>query len=120
MKIALWIAQILLAVTLVWAAYTKLFTPTDELAAMWPWTADNPGLVKITGVFDLLGGLGLVFPVLLNIQPRLTVYAAYGVIVLMIAAIIFHISRGEVSNTGFNFVVIALAGFIAWGRSKAS
>lgn len=120
MKIALWIAQTLLAATLIWAAYTKLFTPAVELATMWPWTAENPGLVRITAIFDLIGGLGLILPTLLNIKPRLTVYAAYGVIALMICAIVFHFTRGEASNTGFNFFVAALAGFIAWGRSKAA
>lgn len=118
MKIALWIAQILLAITLLWAAYTKWFTPAEELAAMWPWTGDHPDLAMITGIFDLLGGLGLILPALLNIKLRLTVFAAYGVIALMISAIVFHFSRGEASGTGFNFFVIALAGFIAWGRSR--
>jgi len=118
MKIALWIAQIFLAVVLLWTAYTKLLTPPGELAAMWPWTAEYPVLNKITGVLDLLAGIGLIFPALLNIQPRLTTYAAYGVVALMIAGIVFHLSRGEAPVTGFNVFVIAVAVFIAWGRSR--
>ncbi len=120
MKIALWIAQLLLSVSLLWSTWTKWFTPADQLAAMWPWTADNPMLTKVTGVFDLLAALGLVLPTLLRIQPKLTVYAAYGVIALMVAAIVFHVSRGEVSNIAPNFVFMAIAGFIAWGRNKKS
>jgi putative oxidoreductase len=118
MKIALWIAQIFLAALLIWTAYTKLLTPADELAAMWPWTGEHPVLNKVTGVLDLLAGIGLIFPVLLNIQPKLTVYAAYGVIALMISGIVFHVSRGEAPVTGFNVFVIAVAVFIAWGRSR--
>src|SRR4051812_2185523 len=120
MKIALWIAQIFLAAVLIWTAYTKLLTPAADLAAMWPWTAEYPFLNKMTGVLDLLAGIGLIFPVLLNIQPKLTVYAAYGTIALMIAGIAFHVSRGEAPVTGFNAFVIAVAGFIAWGRSKTA
>jgi putative oxidoreductase len=72
--------------------------------------------VKLTGILDLLAGLGLVLPGLFRIQPKLTVYAAYGIIALMIAASIFHISRGEASLIGVNIFFLAVAAFVAWGR----
>ncbi|MBT1701032.1 DoxX family protein [Fulvivirgaceae bacterium PWU4] len=113
LNVVLWATQILLAVTFLWAGSMKIFKPG---ALPWPWVKENPGLVTITGVVDLLAGLGLVLPALLRIQPRLTVYAAYGTILLMIAASIFHISRGEGSQIGFNIFVLVCAIFIAWGR----
>lgn len=116
LTVALWLVQGLLAVSLIWAATMKLFQPADQLAAMWPWTAEHPMLVKLTGVFDLLAGIGLVLPALLRIQPRLTSYAAYGIIVLMVAASLFHIARGEASQIGINIVFALLAMFIVWGR----
>lgn len=111
----LWIAQLLLAVTFIWAGAMKLFNPTD---LPWQWIKENPNLVKATGIIDLLAGIGLVFPALLRIQPKLTLYAAYGTIVLMISASVFHISRGEGSQIGFNVFVTLLAVFVAWGRQK--
>jgi hypothetical protein len=96
----------------------KLFQSPEALAKMWPWTADNTLLVKLTGVLDLLAGLGLILPGLLNIQPKLTLYTAYATVALMLAACIFHISRGEVSAIGFNIFVIVLALFIALGRKS--
>ena len=48
----------------------KFFQPADKLAEMWVLTADNAGLVKFTGVLDLLAGIGLVLPALLRIQPN--------------------------------------------------
>lgn len=111
----LWVAQVLLAVTLIWAGAMKLFKPGD---LPWPWIKENPNLVKITGVLDLLAGLGFVLPALLRIQPRLVIYAAYGTLSLMIAAIIFHVSRGEASQIGFNIFVAITSVFIAWGRQK--
>jgi hypothetical protein len=116
LNIALWIAQGLLGALLLWAAATKLFTPADKLATIWPWTAGNRKLVIATGILDALGALGLILPGLSGIMPQLTVYAALGVTALMIAAIIFHISRGEGAQTGINIVVMAIALFIAWGR----
>lgn len=116
LNVALWIAQIVLATGLIWSAGMKLFQPADQLAAMWPWTADHTTLVKLTGVLDVLAGIGLIFPMLLRMQPRLTLYAAYGIIALMVAASVFHIVRSEVSQIGVNVFFSLVALFIAWGR----
>ena len=117
-NVILWTAQVTLAAGFIWAACMKLFKPADQLAAMWPWTAGNAWLVKLTGVLDLLAGLGLILPQLLRIRPVLTIYAAYGTIALMVAASIFHIARGEAALIGVNIFFAVLAGLIAWGRSK--
>lgn len=119
LNITLWIAQALIALTFAWAAYMKLFSPADKLAAMWPWTGQIPSvLVKGTGIVDLLGALGLVLPGLLNVKPRLVPVTAICIIVLMVVASIFHISRDEAPLIGFNIFVAVLAAFIAWGRFK--
>ncbi len=117
LNITLWIVQLLLAATLIWAAGAKWFMPADKLTAMWPWTSQLSSLlVKITGVFDFLGGLGLVLPALLHIKPKLVPVAAIGLVLLMICATVFHVSRGEASSIGFNIVFALLAAFVAWGR----
>lgn len=118
LNIALWVAQGILALIFLWAAYTKLFQPLEEAAKMLPWAKDNPGLVKITGVVELLGAIGIILPAALRIQPKLTILAAYGIIALMISAAVFHISRGEASLIGMNIFFLLLAAFVAWGRSK--
>ena len=115
---ALWITQVLLSVTLIWAAYMKLFQTPEILSAMWPWVGQvPPWLVKLTGAIDLLGGLGLVLPAVLNVRPPFTFLAAAGVVVLMVCAMAFHLSRGE--SPVFNVVFGALAAFVAWGRQVA-
>lgn len=116
MHVSLWIAQIVLATGFIWAGAMKLFTPADKLAAMWPWTAGNGALTKVTGVIDLLAGIGLVLPALLRIRKEITVYAAWGTILLMIAASVFHISRGEASLIGVNIFFAVMAVMVAWGR----
>jgi hypothetical protein len=115
-NIILWLAQGILASGFIWAASMKLFQSPGKLEEMWPWTAENGMLVKLTGVLDLLAGLGLILPGLLKWNPKLTIFAAYGTILLMIAASIFHISRGEASQIGINVFFLVLATFIAWGR----
>lgn len=75
-------------------------------------------LVKFIGISELLGGLGLLLPSILRIKPSLTVTAAYGLVLVMILAALFHGYRGEFPAIGVNVVIIALAAFVAWGRSK--
>ncbi len=119
LNIGLWVAQSLLAVTLVGGALWKLMTPVAELAAQMPWMGQvSPGFLYTTAVFDLLGGLGVILPALTRIKPKLTVLAALGCVALMGCAIAFHLSRGEAADTPFNFFVVALALFVAWGRSR--
>lgn len=121
MNMLLWIAQILLSTSLIWAAGIKLFQPIEQLEIMWPWTGDvSPEFVRFTGVIDLLGALGVILPTLLRFKPVLAPIAAIGIVLLMIAASIFHISRGEGSQIGFNIVFAGIAAFVAYGRLKVA
>ena len=118
-NITFWIAQVLLAAGLIWGGFMKLFQPIEKLSAMWPWAAQVPvELLKLTGIIDLFGAIGLILPSLLRIQPKLTPIAAVGVIILMLSASVFHIMRGEASVIGVNIVFAIIAIFVAWGRFK--
>ena len=115
----LWLAQVVLAFFFLWGAWMKLGMPLDEAAKMAPWVAAQPGLAKFTGIVDLLGGLGILLPALLRIQPRLSVLAAVGIIALQVLAMGFHLLRGEAMVLPMNVVLLALAAFVLWGRTRA-
>ncbi len=117
---ALWLTQALLAAFFVYAGVTKLATPAAELAQTMPWTAELPALVTVTALADLLGGLGILLPALTRIQPRLTVHAAVGLLVLQVLALGFHAMRGETMVLPMNLVLIALVGFVLWGRTRTT
>ena len=121
LHIGLWIVQGMLALTFVGTGAWKLATPISELAAKIPWMGEvSPAFLYATAMFDLLGGLGVLLPSVTRIKPGLTVLAALGCVALMAGAIVFHVSRGEAANTPFNFLLVALSLFVAWGRrSKA-
>ncbi len=119
LAVSLWTVQVLLAVFFVYGGITKLFTPATQLAEMMPWTANYPVLVLITGIADLLGGLGILLPSATRIQPRLTLLAGWGLIVLQILALGFHLMRGEAMVAPMNVILLALIGFVVWGRAKA-
>lgn len=117
LHLSLWTVQALLGLVFTGGGLWKLFTPLPELAAKIPWAGQVPeSFLYATGVIDLLGGLGIVLPSLTRIKPGLTVLAALGCTALQICAILFHLSRGEAANTPFNFLLVALALFVFWGR----
>lgn len=76
----------------------------------------SKGLVTFIGIAELLGGIGFILPVLLNVLPVLTVIAAIGIAIIMILSAQFHLRRKEYSGIVFNIVLIALALFVAIGQ----
>lgn len=117
MNIVLWIVQVLLAAAFAMAGFTKISQPIEAMVGMMPWAANVPLLlVRFIGVAEVLGALGLILPGLTKIQPRLTAYAAAGLALVMLLAIIFHLTRGEFGNIVPNVVLLALAAFVAYRR----
>jgi len=119
LNITLWVAQALFGLMFIMAGASKAMQPIEALAESMPWvTTVSAGLVKFIGISELLGGIGLLLPSILRIKPELTVWAAYGLGLVMLLAGGFHASRGEYSLIGVNVFMMAVALFIAWGRSK--
>ena len=113
----LWTVQVLLLLAFGVGAGMKLLMPISRLSDVWPWTGVlSKPLVRSLGVVDLVGGVGVVFPMLTHVLPALTVAAAVGCMSLQICAMVFHLSRREASALPVNFVLLAMATFVAWGR----
>ena len=92
--ILLWIAQILLSLCLSWAGIVKLFQPVEQLKMMWPWTGEvSQVFVKLIGIIDLLGALGLLIPPLFRFKPVLTPIAAIGIISSKCKLLLYTIAR---------------------------
>jgi len=119
LKIGLWTAQIIVFVLFTLFGGMKLLMPVDKLAEMWVWPGQVPTwFLHLTGILDIAGGIGVLLPAAIRVQPGLTVLAALGCSLLQIAAIIFHLSRGEAAAVPLTAVLLALSVFILWGRRK--
>ena len=120
MFILLWLLQSLLAAELLVTGYLKVFIPIEALSERWAWldlVIHFPGvLVRVIGLIELLGAVGLIVPALLGILPWLTPWAAFWICVLMVSAIIFNISRQKYEELFINVVNHAIAALIAYGR----
>jgi uncharacterized membrane protein YphA (DoxX/SURF4 family) len=117
MGIALWVVQVLLAAAFVVSGATKLSQPKEKLIKKWAWVEDfSQGSVRIIGVLEVLGAIGIVVPALTGIVPSLTPLAALGLVLTMIGAALTHLRRTEYGNIAMNAVLLVLAAFVAYGR----
>ncbi len=120
MNVALWVAQIVLALAFLTAGLMKVSQPKDKLQASLPWTSDfSQGTVRLIGTAEVLGALGLILPAVTGIAPILTPVAATALAVVMVLAAVVHARRKEPQAIGANVVLLVIALFIAWGRFGA-
>lgn len=117
-NVALWAAQILLAVLYGFFGSMKLTQPIEALTQMMGWPGTMPGLARFIGAAEVAGALGLILPMATGIMPRLTPLAAAGLALIQILAIPFHIYRGEFGSLPLNLVLLGLAVMIYRGRSR--
>jgi uncharacterized membrane protein YphA (DoxX/SURF4 family) len=116
---ALWAVQALLAAGFGMAGLMKMTQPIAELARMMIWPGDVPAaLVRLIGVLDFAGAIGLILPAATRIRPALTPIAAAALVALMAGASVFHLSRGEAQMLPATLLLGALAAFVAWGRGR--
>lgn len=106
----LWIAQSLMALLFSVVGFLKIFTPLSFAPL-------PPDLARFIGVAEFLGALGLILPGLTGIKPRLTAWAAAGLVTIMILATGYHLSRGEFGEGVFTIAVLAVNAFIVRGRA---
>jgi hypothetical protein len=116
MQLALWIASGLLAFAMLSAGAAKLVTPRVKLMEKMKWAKTwNDGNVKLLGLAEVVGAVGLVVPQVTGILPILTPIAAACLVVLMIGAVKTHLDLKEPAAAPGLLALLAL--FVALGRA---
>lgn len=116
MNVVLWILQALLA--LVFLAHGLMFLmPPPEIAAQM--NANLPRWFTLfLGVAEVAAGIGLVVPGVTRIKPVLVPAAALGIIIVLVAATIYHVMRSEMSSAVITGVLLVMAIVVAHGRLR--
>lgn len=117
LDIALWGAQVVLAIVFFLAGVFKASQPIDEIAHDVPWVIIVPvWLVRMIGVAEIAGSIGLLLPAALRVVPALTPLAGVGLTTVMVFATGFHLWRAEWRSIVVTLVLGGMAAFVAWGR----
>jgi uncharacterized membrane protein YphA (DoxX/SURF4 family) len=116
MNIVLWVLQVLLALAFL-AHGVMLLVPPPAIAAML--NASLPRWFQLfLGCAEVLAGVGLILPGLTRVLPWLVVWAAVGIMIVMVSATVFHVMRGEMSSAATTLLLLAMATFVAYMRHR--
>ncbi|MGD9956477.1 MAG: DoxX family protein [Candidatus Nanopelagicales bacterium] len=118
MNIALWVVAGLLAAAFLAAGLAKITGKREQMLERMAWVGDYPqSQVKLIGVVEVAGALGLILPGITKIAPILVPIAATGLVIVMVLAAVMHLRRGDGAKAVVpNIVLGLLAAFVAWGR----
>jgi putative oxidoreductase len=112
----LWTLQILLALVFLAHGAMMLFPPAEVARLM------NEALPRwfqlFIGTSEVLAAVGLTVPAITGVRSWLVSWAAGGLMVVMVSATIFHLSRGEFSSAATTLVLLAMATAVAIGRRQ--
>lgn len=110
MNTALWVGQGFVALIVALTGTAKLVLAREQLARRMHWAAEWPrGRIKLLGLAEVAGALGLVLPMATGIAPVLTPIAALCLAALMAGAIHTHRRLGE------SFLPALLVGAVCLG-----
>ena len=120
MNTATWIVQGVLAFALIGAGLMKLVKSREALLSSGPsmaWAEDfSDGRVKLIGLLEVAGAVGLVLPWALDVAPVLTPVAGIGVALLLVGAATVHLRRHENKAIGAPLFLAVLGVFVAVSR----
>jgi hypothetical protein len=117
--VALWVVSIIMGLALIAAGAMKLVISKKHLVLRGAgWVEDfSSGTVRFVGFTEMVGGLAILLPAVLDIPSRLALTAGTaGLIVVMLGAAVVHARRRELGMIVLNFALLALAAVAVLGR----
>ena len=116
MNIVLWVLQVLLAVAFFAHGWLMLAPPPEIAVQM---NASLPRWFQVfLGVAEVLAAVGLTLPGLTRILPWLVVWAAGGIMIVMVSATAYHLMRGEFISAATTLLLLVMATFVAYQRQR--
>jgi uncharacterized membrane protein len=115
MKVAYWVIAGLLAAIYGFGGVKKLVQSQDQLRPMMGWVDAMPmSRVRMIGLVEVLGAVGVIVPALTGVAPGVAVAAAIGLALIQVGAFRLHLSRHELTDLPLNSALLVLAAAAAW------
>ncbi len=114
MLLPIWIVNGLLALAFLGAGGFKLVgTKKGLISAGMGWVTEFPfAVVKLIGVAEVVGAVGVIVPLATLIVPILSPIAATCLLILMIGAIVVHLRRKESAAPAIGLACLSAASAI--------
>ena len=114
--------SVLLAATYAATGSSKLVASRERLLAVpgMGWVEDAPlPRVRLIGVLEIAGAIGIIVPWATGILPALTPLAAWGLAAVQVGGIWTHLRMGEREHLWLNILLLVAAVVVAIGRTIA-
>ena len=117
METIIWIFQVLLALVFIGAANMKLTSSVEKMIERKQLPpGGNPVPLRILGILELLGSIGIILPRLINVYPVLTPIAAICFCAVLIGAFSTHVKSKESKMLPLIIVSFVLSAVVAYYR----
>ena len=117
MNTTLWIIQGILATVFAASGLIIMFLPKEKLATKLSWVKEFPDWLRyFICSSKITGAIGLILPIYLNILPILTPIAAFGIAMIMILAMGYHLRKKEYKDLPATIIFLCLSLFVAFHR----
>ena len=118
MNTILWSCQVILALVFAYSGVCKTFYSREKLMAIGQTgvAALSDILMRVTGIAELLGVVGIIVPWWVGIAPILTPLTALCFAIIMVLAARVHYRRKEVKNVRNNIILLFICLFVVFGR----
>lgn len=114
---SIWIMQGILASIMAASGLVILIIPKSRLENRLYWIRKYPNSMRIfICTAKILAAIGLTAPMLLNVLPILTPIAALGIVLLMIAALNYHLQTKEYKDVPATVIFLSMALLISYYR----
>jgi len=117
MNTTLWIIQGILATVFTASGLIIMLLPKEKLASKLSWVNEySNGKRYFICASKIVGAIGLIVPLYLNILPILTPIAALGLAMIMVLAMSYHFRKKEYKDVPATVLFLALSLFVAYNR----
>ncbi len=120
MNAILWVLQGLLAAFFLMAGYGKVSSSRQhhiDSGHIKPDSSIVP--IRILGVLEMLGSVGIIVPCLVGIAPVLTPVTAVCFCLVMVGSLVVHIQKKGYKFLPLPVIIIAMASLVAYYRLGA-
>jgi len=120
MNTILWIAQAILAAAFFYSGVNKTILSEQQLIAKGQTgvVGKATGTIRLIGISEILGAIGIILPWWINVLPALTPVSAACFAIIMLLAAPIHYRLKEFKNVLVNLTLLCLAILVAWGRGR--
>lgn len=110
-----YILQIILVIMFLMSGLMKLMMPKAKLAMkMKPLRTLSGGQIKLLGLLEVLGALGIILPMWVSLPAMLPFYAVLGLALVVFSAVIAHLKVGDKKEAMMPLVLLIIAVYVLY------